>query len=149
RACYCAINDVLSYMLDNLKTFYDWIIMDMDAGLEHISRTTNRIINFTILVTDASKMGFQTIRRIIELSRDLQRSMGTFAIVGNMVPNFNAQQKIQLLAEELHVPLLGIIPLDTQIARLNLEGTPLFEALIDSKAYREISESVNNLFKLI
>jgi CO dehydrogenase maturation factor len=149
RGCYCAINDVLSYMLDNLKTFYDWIILDMDAGLEHISRNTNRIINLTLLVTDASKMGFQTIRRIIELSRDLQRSMGTFALIGNMVSDTSAQKQIQLLAEELHVPLLGIIPLDNQIAQLNLEGKPLVEAVIDSKAYREVAESVNNLFKLI
>jgi len=149
RGCYCAINDVLSYMLDNLKTFYDWIILDMDAGLEHISRNTNRTINLTLLVTDASKMGFQTIRRIIELSRDLQRSMGTFALIGNMVSDTSAQKQIQLLAEELHVPLLGIIPLDNQIAQLNLEGKPLVEAVIDSKAYREVAESVNNLFKLI
>jgi CO dehydrogenase maturation factor len=149
RGCYCSINDVLSYMLDNLKTFYDWILLDMDAGLEHISRNTNRTTNLTLLVTDASKMGFQTVCRIIELSRDLERSMGIFALIGNLVPDSGAHEKIQLLAEELHIPLLGILPVDNEIARLNLEGKSLFEAIMDSKAYRAVLEPLDNIFKII
>jgi len=117
--------------------------------LEHISRNTNRLINCTLLITDASQMGFQTVRRIIELSHHLDRSMGTFALIGNMVPDSSAHKKIQLLAEELHIPLLGIVPFDNEIARLNLEGKPFFEAVINLKAYQEVLESLNKIFKLM
>jgi len=148
RGCYCAINDVLSYMLDNLKTFYDWIILDMDAGLEHISRNTNRLINCTLLLTDASQMGFQTVRRIIELAHHLDRSMGTFALIGNMVPNSEAQNKIQILADELNIPLFGIIPCYNELAQLNLEGKSLLENLNDAITDKEILEILKKLLKL-
>ncbi|NVM53237.1 MAG: AAA family ATPase [Candidatus Helarchaeota archaeon] len=146
RGCYCMINDVLTYLLENLKSYYDLVILDMDAGLEHISRSTKRPINLTFLLTDPSLMGFQTVERIVELARELHNPIEKFILVGNMFPDEQSQGKLQNLAEDLHIPLLGVIPLDKNIARMNLQGESLLNISITSPAYQKIDRFLITLF---
>ena len=139
------INDVLTYMLENIKSYYDIVLLDMDAGLEHISRNTKRPINLTILLTDPSHMGFQTVRRIIELSRELESPIEKFLLVGNMFVKPISQKKLQNLANNLHIPLLGIMPLDNLLAHMNLKGEPLLNIPIESPSYQKVNQMIKKL----
>ncbi|NVM29682.1 MAG: AAA family ATPase [Candidatus Helarchaeota archaeon] len=147
RGCYCLINEVLTYMLENLKSYFELVILDMDAGLEHISRNTKRSINLTFLVTDPSRMGFQTVRRIVELAHDLQSPIDQFVLIGNMFSNVQSQESLIKLAQDLRIEFLGTIPFDETIARMNLQGKPLLDIPQSSSTYQKIVQFLNPLIK--
>ncbi|TFG05059.1 MAG: hypothetical protein EU536_03150 [Promethearchaeota archaeon] len=143
--CYCPINSVLSHMLDNMKSYYDLIILDMDAGLEHISRNTTRTINHFLLLTDGSCMGFQTIQRIIELTRELRHKIKKFSLIGNMIIDVPSQEQVEALANRLSLPCLGLIPTDESIASMNLRGDSLLNLSLNSAAFQKVDSIILNL----
>jgi CO dehydrogenase maturation factor len=147
RGCYCMIHDLLSYILANIQSYYDIILLDMDAGLEHISRNTKRELSLTFLVTDPSQMGFNTVRRIIELAQELHNLMGKFLLVGNMFSTDKDQEKVRRLAEVLEIPLFGVIPCDENITRMNLYGIPLMDIPLQSSAYQAVDCALISLIK--
>ena len=62
--CYCAVNNMLRKIIETLSSNYDFIIIDTEAGLEHLSRRTTQNVNVMLIVTDISKRGFLTAQRI-------------------------------------------------------------------------------------
>ena len=68
EGCYCFINSVLTRIIDVLSKNYDITLIDMEAGLEHFSRRTDRDVDTLLIITDPSKMGFETARRLKELT---------------------------------------------------------------------------------
>ncbi len=149
RGCYCLINEVLTYMLENLKDYFDLVVLDMDAGLEHISRNTKRRTNLTFLVTDPSQMGFQTVRRIVELVHALQSPLDQFVLIGNMFSGDASEDSLRKLAQDLHIELLGVIPFDRTISQMNLQGNSLLEIPSTSPTYQKIVQILNKLLKQI
>jgi len=149
RGCYCLINEVLTYLLANLKSYFDLVILDEEAGLEHISRNTKRPINLNFLVTDPSQMGFQTVRRIVELSHDLQSPIDKFLLVGNMFSDVHHQESLRKLAQDLQIDLLGVIPFDNTIAHTNLQGDSLLEIPLTSPTYQKIDAILSQLLKTL
>ena len=146
RGCYCPINNILTYMLENLQEYYDIVLLDMDAGLEYLSRNTKRHIRFALIITDASRMGFQTAQRIIELAKALNSPIDAFKLVGNMFPNQKTQEKLHSLANTLQIPLLGVLPFDKTLADMNLHGRNLLDLSEDSPAYQATFQFLPNLF---
>ncbi len=149
RGCYCMINDILSHLLDNIKGYYDIVLMDMDAGLEHISRNTKRTINSTLLLTDPSKMGFQTVYRILQLTKELHSHIGYFFLVGNMFKTSDHEVKLRNFAETLQIPYLGAIPLDTDISIRNIQGKSLIDISIETPAFRSVNQILLDLMNSI
>src|SRR5690606_27946513 len=70
--CYCAVNTMLRKIIENIASNYDYIVIDTEAGLEHLSRRTTQNVDVMIVVTDPSKRGVLTARRILELSEQLE-----------------------------------------------------------------------------
>lgn len=149
RGCYCLINEVLTYLLANLKSYFDLVILDMDAGLEHISRNTKRGIKLTFLVTDPSQMGFQTVRRIVELAHDLQSPIEHFILIGNMFSEVHSLESLHKLAQDLQIELLGVIPFDNTIAHMNLQGLSLLEIPLTSPTYQKTDQILSQFFKTL
>jgi CO dehydrogenase maturation factor len=69
--CYCAANSLLSRFMDQLTDNYPYLVMDNEAGMEHISRLTTRNVDILLIVADASRRGLQAALRINELSKNL------------------------------------------------------------------------------
>ncbi|MEJ2286570.1 MAG: AAA family ATPase, partial [Desulfobacterales bacterium] len=69
--CYCAANTLLAGFMDRLSVNYPFIVMDNEAGMEHISRLTTKDVDILLIVTDSSRRGLQAAIRIDELARCL------------------------------------------------------------------------------
>jgi CO dehydrogenase maturation factor len=124
--CYCFANSLTTQILDTLSKNYDITLMDMEAGLEHLSRRTTRDVDVMVIVTDPSKMGLQTAKRIKELSKEVGINFKKIYLVGNkFTPEM--QPILEKTAMEIGVEFLGVIPPDNQIAQFNLEGRTLFD----------------------
>ncbi len=126
EGCYCLVNNLLTHIIDTLSKNYELTLMDMEAGLEHLSRRTDRDVDILIVVTDPSKMGIETARRIKELAKEVHIKFHKIYLVGNMIPP-NLEETIQKQAENIGIKLAGTIPADTNIANSNLTGSPLLE----------------------
>lgn len=129
--CYCFANQLTTQILDTLSKNYDITLMDMEAGLEHLSRRTTRDVDVMVIVTDPSRMGLQTAKRIKELSKEVGITFKKIYLVGNKFTP-ETQPILQKTAAEIGIEFLGIIPLDNDIAKFNLEGRSLFDLAEDA-----------------
>lgn len=140
EGCYCYINSVLTGILDKLSKNYNYTLMDMEAGLEHLSRRTARDVDHLIVVADPSKMGVQTAERVVRLAKEVHLSFKHIWIVGNRFPS-SVQYQLESLVQQLQdegfssVSLAGFIPEDPAIAEYNFTGQSLLELPDDNPAY--------------
>jgi len=144
EGCYCMVNDVLTEVVDTLSRNYAITLMDMEAGLEHLSRRTDRDVDYMLIVTDLSKMGFLTASRIKKLAGEVHIQFKKIFLVGNRFPP-NKEGLLYKYAEEIGVEPLGIIPYDENIARFNLEGIPLLKLPSDSPALLAVKGIVKKM----
>ena len=136
--CYCFPNQLLTEIVDNLGKNYNITIMDMEAGLEHLSRRTARDVDIMFIITDPSQMGIKTAERIKELTKEVNISFREMYIVGN---RFTPEMAVKLeeSAKKIGIKLAGIIPQDQQVSEFNFLGKPITE-LKESEAYAAVEK---------
>jgi CO dehydrogenase maturation factor len=140
RGCYCAANHLLRNIVDGVCKTYDFVIMDNEAGMEHLSRRTTRDVDHLLLVTDASLRGLAAAEAMLGMSRELEIHVSkTYLVVnrvlGELPPAWD--EKIN----QMGVPLLAKIPYDAQLVEFDSNGRPLVE--LDSRA--PISQAVEQI----
>jgi CO dehydrogenase maturation factor len=138
EGCYCSINYLLTSIIDSISKNYDLTIMDMEAGLEHVSRRTDRDVDLMLVVTDPSRMGLQTASRIRELAKEVHIDFKKAYLIGNQFPP-ESEQQLRIKAEEMGYELAGLIPTDPSVASFNATGRPLLELPPSSPALIAIS----------
>jgi CO dehydrogenase maturation factor len=144
KGCYCLLNSLLTQSLEEFVKLYDFVVIDFDAGLEHFSRHTDNKSDILIVVTDPSKMGFETAKRIAQLSEEIGYNYRGRFLLGcgftdAMIGLFSSY------AADTGLTPLGAIPFDGNLLALNLEGKSVFELDPESISYR----SVTNLWKVL
>lgn len=145
--CYCAVNNMLRKIIENLSQNYDIIVIDTEAGLEHLSRRTTQNVDIMLLVTDKSKRGILTAQRIGELAEDLDIKFKDIFLILNRVGPEN-KEIIKDKVRDTGIEIVGIIPEDEKIAEYDIEGKPLIELPDDLEAVRIVENIVSRLLKL-
>ena len=136
--CYCYINNVLRDVLDRLSVNYDYVVIDNEAGMEHLSRRTTRDVDVLFIMSDVTALGIVTASRIKKLSESLNLVVGKTYLVLNEVENAIPESiKDQIRQQELD--LIGAIPKDALVGEYALEGKSLFELPRDSAAFKAVS----------
>jgi len=133
EGCYCFVNNVLTRILDTLTANYTVTILDMEAGLEHLSRRTDRDVDAMIVVTDPSKMGLETARRVKELTEEVHIDVKDIYLVGNRFPP-EMEDALKKSADEIGMEHGGLIPTDQNVMAFNMTGKPLLGLPKDSPA---------------
>ncbi len=147
EGCYCPVNAFLARIIDRLSKNYDLTIMDMEAGLEHLSRRTDRDVDIMLVVTDPSSMGLQTAKRVKEVAKEVHIEFKKFYLIGN---RFKPELEPLLLqeTEKLGYEFAGTMPQDDNIFTYNLTGKPLLSLPSDTPAIvalRQILERIGLL----
>ena len=124
--CYCAANTLLLNCLERLAENYPYIVMDNEAGMEHISRLTTRNVDVLIIVADASRRGLQAAFRINKLASELNIGVVKSFLILNQVKNSIPDEMKQLIAEE-GLELAGTVPEDEEVYDFDASGTPTIE----------------------
>jgi CO dehydrogenase maturation factor len=137
--CYCAANTLLTQFLERLQGNYPYIVMDNEAGMEHISRLTTSNVDTLLIVSDPSRRGLQAAVRIDELARCLNIGVGKSYVVINMVQESPSEKAMQMI-EAANLELIGTIPKDDMIYEYDFEGLPTFDLPEDSKSVRSAFE---------
>jgi CO dehydrogenase maturation factor len=142
EGCYCLVNHLLTDIIDRLSGGYELVLMDMEAGLEHVSRRTDRDADIMLIVTDPSKMGFQAAMRIHEIAQKVHIKFRRMCLVGNMFPD---DESLRLQLNTLGMEVVGIVPSDPNVASFNLQGKPLLDLPDDSPAVLAVEQIVDRL----
>jgi CO dehydrogenase maturation factor len=142
--CYCYANSLLTKYLEILVKNYRFLVLDNEAGLEHISRLTTRNVDLMLVVTDPTKRGILTAGRIRDLTHELKIVVGNLKVVVN-----RCHDGIEtILEEEIRrrgLELAGVIPNDPAVERFDLEGRPMLHLPEDSAASRALSHVMDRL----
>ena len=144
EGCYCYVNSVLTSILDRLTGNYDVVIMDMEAGLEHISRRTNRNVDVMFVVTDPSRMSLETAKRIKELIPEVHVEIRKLYVIGNKIP-YEEFENYAKKVEEFDLQLIGVVPPDPEILNFSIRGLSLLKIPNSSSSY----EAVKNICRKI
>ena len=137
EGCYCYVNNVLTRILDTLTKNYAISLLDMEAGIEHLSRRTDRDVDVMLVVTDPSKMGFETAKRVKELIEEVHIGVKKTYLVGNRFPP-ELLDVLEKAADDIGFELAGNIPEDSNVQAFNMTGKPLLDIPEDSPSYRAI-----------
>lgn len=122
--CYCFVNSLLRRHLDVMSDSYEYIIMDNEAGMEHLSRMTTRDVDLLVIISDSSVRGLRTAVRIRELVEELSIPVKQQILVINKGRPAIEQQIVQR-AKEFDFSNIFLLPEDSTTRRFDEEGTPL------------------------
>lgn len=142
--CYCYANNLLRDIFKTLGENYDYVVIDNEAGMEHLSRRTAQTIDYLLSVSDPSPRGVQTAGRINKLLEELDtRVLARFLILNRAPENLTEAVMGAIEQEELH--LLATIPEDTALLKMDRDGTPVYNISANSSAYLAVSQFMNEL----
>jgi CO dehydrogenase maturation factor len=131
--CYCAANTLARQCLDLLTGNYRYIVIDNEAGMEHFSRLTTRDVDLLFILSDASRRGILTASRIRDLIHELDLRIKQEVVVLNRVQGELDPGTLDEVKKE-NLTLAGVIPVDEELSRYDLEGRPTFQLPVGSKA---------------
>jgi CO dehydrogenase maturation factor len=134
--CYCAANTLLTRYIERLIGNYKSIVIDNEAGMEHISRLTTNNIDILIIVSDPSRRGILSASRISELTDELGVKIGRKLFVINQVKD-DQREFIKKAADEYNMTVDGIIPEDESVTEYDLSGKPTINLDVNSRALKE------------
>lgn len=134
QGCYCFANNVLREVLDRLSKNYRHIVLDSEAGLEHISRRTLLKLDCLLIVSDCTVRGIHTAQRISALADEVALPARSRGLIVNRVPGGRLPDALRQAADATGLPLLATIPLDPQVAAFDADGQAVAGIPQDSPA---------------
>jgi CO dehydrogenase maturation factor len=138
QGCYCAVNHNLREVVDALTKNYSFVVIDNEAGMEHLSRRTTRDVQHLLVVSDPSQRGLVAAQRIADFRHSLDIQIENAYLVLNRM-NGQVPEAIQETIDAMDIPLLGVIPTAAEITSLDFQGRPLIEMEESSAAYQAVA----------
>ena len=144
-ACYCYPNLLLRKFMDSMAGNYRYIVMDNEAGMEHLSRRTTQNIDELLLVSNHSVKGVRTIARLKELVEELKLVVKRQSVILNMVPD-GIDPHVREEMTKLGIEPAAVIPLDNTINESDMAMKPLLE-LPECRAANAVDSLMAGLLK--
>lgn len=133
QGCYCFANHLIRRFMDGLSEDYLHVIMDNEAGLEHLSRRTTRKTDVLLAVADAGIRGIQAARRVLDLAEEMKIDVGQSMFVLNRV-TATAREALMPEIERLQLPLVAMVPEDPGLFTAEIKGRSLLDLADDAPA---------------
>ncbi len=147
QSCYCYANSILRRYIDILSESYRYVVIDSEAGMEHLSRRTTQNVDYLLLITDAAIRGIQTAGRIKDLALEMELNIGKLFLVVTRVPPSGLNEVLEGEIKKIDLELLVTIPEDPLIQDFDLHQRPLLELPEHSPALGAVDGMVKSLEK--
>lgn len=145
--CYCAVNHMLRQIVDALSRAYDYVVIDNEAGMEHLSRRTTRDVDILLLVSDPTLRGVLAAGQMARLAEKLHIQVRYTCLLLNRATD-PLPQPLQQAIAETGLELAGVVPFDSVLAEFDGSGRPIAELPATSVAYQAMCELVARLLDL-
>ena len=146
--CYCAVNNLLRQFLNKLSSAYDFVVIDNEAGMEHLSRRTTNDVDFLCIVAEATALGTLTAKRIFDLARQLPISVKQIGVIWNNNRVDVAGRdidKFEIRNSKFEIPQLGCIPYDKAVLDASMQGKTVFDLHQRSSAFSEVQKILEHI----
>ena len=124
KGCYCYVNGVLKTQVDKYAKNYSYIVMDNEAGLEHVARGTLPRVDTMLLISDCSRRGIQAVARIAEMVKEMNLNPTKMGLIVNRAPGGVLEDGVKEEIEKHGLELLGVLPHDEAVYRCDCNGEP-------------------------
>ena len=143
--CYCYPNTIVRNYIEKLASNYKYVVIDNEAGMEHISRRTNGNLDVLLLVSDPSLKGIRTCKKLEDLVNKLGLNVKKLYLILNRVVNGIPPQVVEELGR-LKLSLLEVIPEDKNIMDYELKGIPMLNLEDNSLSVMKINDTMVKIF---
>ena len=124
KGCYCYVNGVLKSQVDKYAKNYSYIVMDNEAGLEHVARGTLPHVDTMLLISDCSRRGIQAAARLAEMVEEMELHPGQMGLIVNRAPGGKLEEGVLAEIEKHGLKLFGVLPHDDAVYRCDCNGEP-------------------------
>ena len=124
KGCYCYVNGVLKTQVDKYARNYSYIVMDNEAGLEHVARGTLPHVDTMLLISDCSRRGVQAVARIAEMVGEMNLNPGQMGLIINRAPGGVLDEGVKAEIDKHGLKLFGVLPQDEAVYRCDCNGEP-------------------------
>jgi CO dehydrogenase maturation factor len=144
--CYCAVNHNLREVVDAISKNYTYVVIDNEAGMEHLSRRTTRDVQQLIIVSDPSPRGLVAAERIASFRKELDINIETCGLILNRMPPGLALPALLMdHIQAMDIPLLGILSSDPGLSDLEMTGRPVVDLDPASSTYQQVVQIMKSL----
>ena len=143
--CYCFVNGLVQAQIQKMEKNYPYIVVDNEAGMEHISRGILPKIDTLILVSDCSRRGVQAAGRIARLAAEQNLNPGLMGLIVNRAPEGILNEGTSSEIEKQGLDLLGVVPQDDTVFEFDCEGKPTVQLPDDSPVKQAVRDIVQRL----
>jgi CO dehydrogenase maturation factor len=144
--CYCAVNHNLREVIDAISKNYNYIVIDNEAGMEHLSRRTTRDVQHLLIVTDPTQRGIVAAERIATFRHEMDIHIdNTYLVLNRMVGEI--PEPLQERIDALDFPLIGIIPADPELTSMEFSGRPMVEMDDYSPVYQAVATMMGQILQ--
>ncbi|MBF0564385.1 MAG: AAA family ATPase [Nitrospirae bacterium] len=144
QGCYCAANNIIRKYTDKLADDYAYVVIDNEAGMEHLSRRTAQKINVLFIVSDPTLKGIRTVNRINELIVELSLEIDKRYVIFNRVKSGD-DAVVRAACGKGGLALAGTVPEDVAIYNLDLHGDPVFGIPSDAPSLKAFYGLLDNV----
>jgi len=148
QGCYCMVNNILNRFADELEKNYKYLLVDNEAGMEHLSRRTSGKVDILLMVTDYALRGLRAVGRINEMLGDLKLDVKHKGLIVNRAPETLSKAFLDEV-ENIGVPILCTIPDDNKLLEFDMERRSILELEDDSKAVVAVKEMMEKVKEII
>jgi CO dehydrogenase maturation factor len=142
--CFCFPNNILRKYLTELSSGYKYIVMDNEAGMEHISRRTTQDVDYLFIVSDGSVRSIRSAKRVADLLKQIKTRVKQVGLILTRT----SPEDLELLKGEVEktgVKLLGLIPNDPMVTKYDINAQPLYQLPEDSIAVKAVYEILDKV----
>jgi len=124
KGCYCYVNGVLQSQVSKYAKNYSYVVMDNEAGLEHVARGTLPHVDTMLLISDCSRRGIQAVARIAEMIEEMNLNPGQMGLIVNRAPGGVLNEGIKEEIAKHNLKLFGVLPHDEAVYDCDCNGDP-------------------------
>lgn len=144
QGCYCAVNHNLREVIDDMSKHYAYVVIDNEAGMEHLSRRTTRDVQHLFIVSDPTQRGLVAAQRIADMRKELDINIENAYLIVNRLRGVMPPE-LKSFTDKLNVPLLGTVPTNEDLAEFEFSGKPLVELGDESPVYQAVAEMMQKI----
>ena len=142
KGCYCYVNGVLKTQVDKYAKNYKYIVMDNEAGLEHVARGTLPHVDTMLLISDCSRRGIQSAGRVAEMVQELNLNPSQMGLIVNRAPDGKLEPGVLEEIEKQGLKLFGVLPHSDAIYQADCAGEPSARLPKDNPVKQALAETL-------
>lgn len=136
--CYCAVNHNMREVIDSISKHYRYLVIDNEAGMEHLSRRTTRDVQHLFIVSDPTQRGLVAAERIAGFRHEMDINIDNTYLILNRL-NGNIPAALEEYIEGMDIPLLGVVPADMNLIEYEFSGRALVDLGNESPVFQAVS----------